>query len=65
MIVELKENLKYAVLNNLDKNILNTLKTFIIQLYQEELDKIILFGSRARADNRLSLLLMIKFLIIF
>lgn len=52
MIVELKENIRDFIFNDLEKNVLDTLKTFLIQLYQEELDKIILFGSRARGDDR-------------
>jgi predicted nucleotidyltransferase len=36
----------------LSQDILNILKTFVIKLYREKLDKIILFGSRARADYR-------------
>ncbi|MGI0482349.1 nucleotidyltransferase domain-containing protein [Geminocystis sp. CENA526] len=52
MIVQLKENTKYFILDDLEKNVLNILKTFFIELYKEKLDKIILFGSRARGDDR-------------
>ena len=48
----LAKNIKYSSLKHLDTTILNILKTFLIQLYQEELDKIILFGSRARGEGR-------------
>ncbi len=34
------------------RKILTEIKNFIQELYQEELDKIILFGSRARGDYR-------------
>jgi predicted nucleotidyltransferase len=34
------------------ENILTEIKNFIQKLYQDKLDKIILFGSRARGDYR-------------
>jgi predicted nucleotidyltransferase len=45
---------EYFVNNNLisQGEILTKIKNFIQELYQDELDKIILFGSRARGDYR-------------
>jgi predicted nucleotidyltransferase len=34
-------------------DVLHTLKDYFKQIYQDRLDKIILFGSRARGDERL------------
>ncbi len=45
---------QYSLENKLisQKEILTKIKNFIRELYQQELDKIILFGSRARGDYR-------------
>jgi uncharacterized protein len=39
-------------IKNISGDILNTLKEYFKQIYQDRLDKIILFGSRARGDER-------------
>jgi predicted nucleotidyltransferase len=49
---QLISNTQNTILSeDLSKNILQQLKNFLIQLYEERLDKTILFGSRARGDN--------------